>query len=85
MHGCKGVANIADDLIVHGIDTKEHDRNLHAILECLRESGLTLNGAKCQFRLHRLTFFGHELSCKGVLLSEEKIATVVNAQTPKNA
>lgn len=27
--GCNGVANIIDDLIVHGCDLKEHDRNLH--------------------------------------------------------
>ena len=32
LHGCEGVANLADDLIVHGCGIKEHDRNLHAIL-----------------------------------------------------
>ena len=85
IHGFKGVANIADDLIVHGKDAGEHDKNLHAVLQRLRERGLTLNGAKCQFRLHKLTFFGHNLSREGVSPSEEKIAAVVNAQTPKNA
>ena len=83
--GCNGVANIADDLIVHGADLEEHDRNLHAVLQRLRESELTLNGEKCRFRLHRLTFFGHDLSSEGVVPSEEKIAAVVNAQAPKNA
>ena len=85
IRGCKGVANIADDLIVHGKDAGEHDKNLHAVLQRLRERGLTLNGAKCQFRLHKLTFFGHNLSREGVSPSEEKIAAVVNAQPPKNA
>lgn len=83
--GCNGVANIADDLIVHGADLEEHDRNLNAALQRLRESGLTLNGEKCRFRLHRLTFFGHDLSSEGVAPSEEKVAAVVNAQAPKNA
>ena len=32
LHGCEGVANLADDLIVHGCGIKEHDRNLHAVL-----------------------------------------------------
>ena len=57
IRGWKGVANIADDLIVHGRDTGGHDKNLSAVLERLRERGLTLNGAKCQFTLHKLTFF----------------------------
>ena len=58
--------NIANDLIVHGINAGENKRNLHAVLQRLRESGLTLNGAQCQFMLHKLTFFGHDLSFEGV-------------------
>ena len=50
IRGCKGVANIADDLIVPGKDAGEHDKNLHAVLQHLKERSLTLNGAKCQFR-----------------------------------
>ena len=84
IRGCNGLANIADDLIVYGCDLKEHDRNLHEVLQRLRDSGLTLNGDKCQFRLPKLTFFGHELSKKGVAPSDEKIAAVVNARAPKN-
>ena len=85
IRGCKGVANIADDLIIHGKDAGEHNKNLREVLQRLRESGLTLNGAKCQFRSHKLTFFGHDLSREGVSLSEENIAAVVNAQPTKNA
>ena len=43
-----------------------------------------MNGDKCQFRLPRLTFFGHKLSARGVEPSEEKIAAVVNARPPQN-
>ena len=32
LHDCEGVANLADDLIVHGCGIKEQDRNLHAVL-----------------------------------------------------
>ena len=66
IRSCSGVVNIADDLIVHGSDLAEHDWNLHAVLQRLRESGLSLNGEKC-----RLTFFGHDLSSEGVVPSEE--------------
>ena len=47
LHGCEGVDNLTDDLIVHGCGIKEHDRNLHAVLTRLKEKGLTLNGDKC--------------------------------------
>ena len=72
IQGCSRVANIADDLIVHGADLEEHDRNLHAVLQRLRESGLTVNGEKCQFRLLKLAFFARDLS-GGVAQSEERL------------
>ena len=46
MAGLKGVANIADDLVVHGQDSEEHDRNLIKVLERLTERGLTVNAEK---------------------------------------
>ena len=82
--GCSGVANIADDLIIYGTDLAEHDSNLRKVLTRLEEQGLTVNGDKCQFRLPRLTFFGHELSARGIAPSEEKIAAIVNARPPQN-
>ena len=82
--GCSGVANIAYDLVIHGTDLEEHDSNLRKVLTRLDEQGLTVNGDKCQFRLPRLTFFGHELSARGVAPSEEKIAAVLNARPPQN-
>ena len=36
------------------------------------------------FQITQVDFFGHELSKKGVALSDEKIAAVVNARAPKN-
>ena len=41
MAGLKGVANIADDLIVHGRDMGEHDKNLIKVMERLQEKNLT--------------------------------------------
>ena len=78
LHGCEGVANLADDL-------KEHDRNLHAVLTRLKEKGLTLNGDKRQFRLPKLTFFGDDLSRQGVAPSKEKVAAILNASPPQDA
>ncbi|KAL9966531.1 hypothetical protein ACROYT_G024619 [Oculina patagonica] len=85
LRGCPGVANIADDLIIHGNDEDEHDRCLFEVFDRLREVGLTMNGDKCQFRLSKLTFFGHELTSDGINPNEEKVAAIRDARPPKDA
>lgn len=45
LQGIKGVKNISDYLIVFGRTQEEHDKALAATFQCLREKGLTLNGA----------------------------------------
>ena len=54
LRGCAGVANIADDLIVHGCDVENMTKRLFAVLDRLSEVGLTVNGDKCEFRLSSL-------------------------------
>ena len=85
LRDCKEAASIADNVIVHRQGVKEHDDNLFAVLNRLKECGLTLNDGNCQFRLPRLTFYGHDLGKQGITLSEEKIDAIVNALSPKNA
>ena len=46
---------------------------------------MTFNENECEFRLPRLTFFGHEVTHNGVKPSEEKIAAILNADPPQNA
>lgn len=44
-----------------------------------------MNGDKCEFRLSKLTFFGHKLTSDGVNPSEEKVAVIRAAWSPKDA
>ena len=85
LQGCSGVANIADDLIIHGKGLEEHDRHLFSVLKRLKECGLTLNADKCRFRLPKLTFYGHDLSRSGVSPSEEKVTAIRDANAPQNS
>ena len=85
LRGCPGVANIADDLIIHGKGIEEHDRCLFTVLDRPSEVGLTVNGEMCEFRLSKLTFFGHELTSDGVNPSEQKVAAIRDARPPKDA
>ena len=42
-----------------------------------------MNGDKCELRLRKLTFFGHELSSDGVSQREENIIAIRDARPPK--
>ena len=44
-----------------------------------------MNRDKCQFRLPKLTCFGHDLSRQGVAPSEEKVAAILNANPLQDA
>ncbi|GFO29308.1 hypothetical protein PoB_005581300 [Plakobranchus ocellatus] len=46
--GCSGVIGIADDIVVSGKTEKEHDINLHNMIQRCEETGLKLNPDKCR-------------------------------------
>ena len=79
MTGLKGVANIADDLIVHGRDTEEHDKTLNSVLERLSEKQLTVNAEKCSFRMNKVVIMALLLSMHGIGPTEEKVRALVEA------
>ena len=81
---CEGVANISDDIIVHGKTTKEHDERLNRVLENLKEKKLTLNAEKCKFHMTKLVFMGLMLTTKGIGPTEEKVKAIVEAREPQN-
>ena len=81
---CEGVANISDDIIVHGKTTKEHDERLKPVLEKLKEKNLTLNAEKCKFHMTKLVFMGLMLTTKGIGPTEEKVKAIVEAREPQN-
>ena len=54
LEGIDGAINISDDILVFGKTLEEHDHNLKALFQRLREKGLTLNKRKCEFRKDRL-------------------------------
>ena len=49
-----GVVGITDDVCVHGKYEEEHDRNLKALMDRAKETGLVFNSDKCTIRQHLL-------------------------------
>ena len=84
IQGIPGVANISDDVLIHGID-EQHDDRLFQVLTRLHKAGATLNLRKCLVGTNELEFFGHQLSDKGLDITQGKVEAIVNAEKPSNA
>ena len=46
---------------------------------------MTLNAAKCQFSMDKLTFVGMVLSANGISCAADKVEAVTSAREPQNA
>ena len=72
-----------DDIIVHGKTFDELLSALDDTLFRLREAGLALNLAKCQFVKPQVTFLGHVISKDGMSTDPEKVAKVRHWPQPR--
>ncbi|XP_046568676.1 uncharacterized protein K02A2.6-like [Haliotis rubra] len=85
LQGIPGVANISDDIVVHGPSTDEHDKRLEQVVQRLSSANLTLNVDKCEFKKSSITFMGHHLTDQGIDITKDKVEAVVSARQPENA
>ena len=85
LHGLPAVKNISDDIIVFGKDKSEHDKNLHGVLGRFQKRGLTLNNGKCMFGVPDITFFGFDISARGIRPNNRSVEAIRNAPTPTSA
>lgn len=79
-----GAVNISDDILVFGASQEEHDANLKATFQRLRECGLTLNRGKCAYNKSTLEFFGHVFSKGGLSADPKKVLAVQDLPTPSD-
>ena len=54
----EGVVGIADDIVVFGKTTEEHNENLHGMMERCQNTGLKLNPEKCFIKQKLIKFYG---------------------------
>ena len=85
LEGIDGAKNISDDILVFGKSHEEHDQNLRAVFQRLREKGLILNKSKCEYSKDKLEFFGYVFSKDGIAPDPKKVEEVVNLSTPSTA
>ena len=71
-----GVTAYLDDIIVGGRNTEEHLTLLRAVLERLREAGLTVKSQKVVPCRRKLRFLGHLVSGVGIEPDPEKLQVI---------
>jgi RNase H-like domain found in reverse transcriptase/Reverse transcriptase (RNA-dependent DNA polymerase)/Integrase zinc binding domain len=88
--GLKGIACIADDIIIFGSGPTEeaamqdHNSNLRALLERCRTKGIKLNPKKIRLNRESTIFCGHELTKTGVKPDPRKIEAIANMPPPSD-
>ena len=84
LRGCEGVVGLIDDVLVHGRTEKEHHERLMAVLQRLKNEGVTLNKNKCIFYTNVIHFLGQKVDSDGVSPDEEKIRAIQEIPRPTN-
>ena len=79
-----GCEVIADDILIWGKDTQEHNERLCAVLKRIREANMRLNKAKCKIGLTEVAYVGHVFGPDGLKTSEEKIRAILEIPEPRN-
>ena len=80
---CEGVIGIADDVIIHGKDDEDHDRNLHNFMHTACEHGLVFSGEKCEVK-DSVTFFGTVYDVNGAHPDPKKVDAIHKIPPPDN-
>ena len=78
-----GVVCVADDIIIHGKTTEEHDRNLENFFKKCHERNIKLNKKKLALRTDSITFMGHLITKDGLRSDPEKMKAISEYPIPQ--
>ena len=71
-----------DDILVASRNEEEHKAHLRQLFERLRDHGLVINVAKCQFGCAVIDFLGHHISRHGATPLPDKVEAVSQFKQP---
>ena len=83
LHGLSFVYAYIDDVLVAST-FQEHQRHLRLVFDHFKQFGITINCAKCEFGVPKLTFLGHLVSKDGISPLPERVKDIQNFPPPKN-
>jgi transposase InsO family protein len=90
LEGLRGIANIADDILLYGegetyaAAEADHDANFLALMDRCKEKNIKLNPGKLQFKLKQVKFMGEIITDKGIQPDPEKVRAIIDMPRPVN-
>jgi hypothetical protein len=83
-HDCLDQFNVVfiDDILIYSRTSEKHEEHLRKALERLRREKLYSKLEKCEFWLDSVSFLGHVISGKGVVVDPKKVKAVVEWTRP---
>lgn len=84
LRGIPGCVVFLDDICITGATKQEHLNNLRAVLERLRNMGLTIKLNKCKFLQESVRYLGFIINKQGLRPDPTKLEAIASAPTPKN-
>lgn len=73
-----------DDIIIVTSTFEEHLDWLHRVLDKIKNAGLKINNAKCEFCTSQVRYLGFIVDEKGLSVDPDKLSPVVNYPVPRN-
>jgi len=73
-----------DDIVVYSRTLEDHERDVRAVLQRLRERGLYAKQSKCELFQHEIEFLGHRVGRQGLRVMQDKVEAVDRWPQPKN-
>ena len=78
--GLKGVACIADDILVYGKSKSDHDENLRNLPEVCDKSNIKLNHDKSVFKTTEVEFLGHLVTSESLKPDVKKVEAILGME-----
>ena len=73
-----------DDIIIHSQGWEEHLTHLQAVLDALRQAGMTANPKKCKLGFEEVEFLGYLIERGNVKPQERKVHAVCDWPIPRS-
>src|SRR3954463_12435497 len=80
----KFVVVYLDDILIYSRNEEEHAEHLRLVLTKLREHRLYAKFSKCEFWLPEVTYLGHMISAKGIVVNPERVQAVLDWTPPES-
>ena len=73
-----------DDIVVYSRTLADHERDVRATLQRLKDASLCAKKSKCELFMHEIEFLGHHVGREGLRVMGDKIEAVQSWPTPRS-